>query len=60
MRLNMPVRKKGEGERWLRPQPLSGLSPDGRWEHLPLLSWGGGGCLVASISSDKWEAESEW
>ena len=56
----MPVRKKGEGERCLRPQPLRGLSPDGRWEHLPLLSWGGGGCLVASISSDKWEAESEW
>lgn len=60
VRLTMPVREKGKGKRWLRPQILRGLSPRRQTaESLPLLSWGGGGCLMASISSDKWEAESE-
>ena len=27
VRLNMPVREKDKGKRWLRPQTLRGLSP---------------------------------
>jgi len=27
VRLNMPVREKGKGERWLRPQTLRALRP---------------------------------
>lgn len=39
VRLTMPVREKGKGKRWLRPQTLRGLSPDGRRQRVSLLSW---------------------
>ena len=60
VRLKMSVKEGGEGKRWPRPHPEGSKPQTG--EH-PFLSWGGGSCdrccPVASISSDKWETESD-